>query len=156
MADILKKPSPKPSRHRGGMSFEEIFGPGKQAGPTPGSPEARKWRRAFADNVTAVLRVREISRTEAEIVGFENTVIEFFNATHPDTDPNRCAHCGRPETPNSVLRPIGAGARHVWLHSDCVTLWREQYRAEAIAALAEAGVHAPVPVTSSIPCLIQK
>jgi hypothetical protein len=113
----------------------------------PVSPEARKWRRTFADNVAAVLRVREISRTEAETVGFENTVIEFLDATHLDTDPNCCAHCSRPETPDNVLRPIGVGGRHTWLHGDCVALWREQRRAEAIAALAEAGVAGPWRIT---------
>jgi hypothetical protein len=126
----------------------DLFGKSVDRPPVapPVSPEARKWRRIFADNVAAVLRVREISRTEAEIVGFENTVIEFLNATHPDTDPNRCAHCSRPETPGNVLRPIGVGSKHAWLHPECWSPWREQRRAEAIAALAEAGVAAPVPV----------
>jgi hypothetical protein len=127
------------------MSFEEIFGPGKQAGPAPVSPEARKWRRTFADNVAAVLRVRNIPHIEAEKVAFENTAIEFLNATHPDTDPNRCAHCGGAETPDSVLRPVGAGARHSWLHSDCWEPWRECRKVEAIAMLAEAGITEPPP-----------
>jgi hypothetical protein len=126
----------------------ELFGNPVEKPPAapPVSPEARKWRRTFAANVAAVLRVREISRTEAEKVAFENTLTQFLNATHPDTDPHRCAHCGGAETPDNVLRPIGVSSHHVWLHSDCWEQWRERRRAEAIAALAEAGVAAPVPV----------
>ena len=76
-------------------------------------------------------------------IAFENLVTERLNATHPDTDPNRCAHCGKPETLAAILLPIGWGARHAWLHDGCWSAWREKRRAEAIAQLAAMGVTPP-------------
>ena len=49
------------------------------------------------------------TRIEAEKVAFENTVTAFLDATHPDTDPSRCAHCGRPRRLTPSLLPIGVG-----------------------------------------------
>ena len=88
----------------------ELFAKTEEKPPVapPVSPEARRWRRVFADNVAAVLRVRANS-IEARKVAYENTVTAFLDATHPNTDPNRCAHCGGPETPDAVLQPIGWG-----------------------------------------------
>jgi hypothetical protein len=109
----------------------------------PVSSEARRWRRVFEDNVAAILRVRSISRAEAAEVAFANTVTAFLNAAHPKTDPNRCAHCARPETPGATLLPIGWGERHTWLHDDCWAAWREARRNAVIAELATVGVTRP-------------
>jgi hypothetical protein len=106
--------------------------------PPPPSPE----RQMFEAAVARVMRIRGLSRVGGERVAFEIALINRLNATHPNTDPSRCAHCARPETPDAALLPIGCGERHAWLHSDCWTLWRERRRAAAIAALAEAGVGA--------------
>ena len=46
---------------------------------------------------------------------------------------------GRRRLTESLL-PIGVGARHAWLHSDCWTLWRERRRTEANAMLAGMGI----------------
>lgn len=46
-------------------------------------------------------------RSDASRIAFENLVTERLNATHPNTDPNRCAHCGGPETSAATLKPIG-------------------------------------------------
>jgi hypothetical protein len=102
---------------------------------------ADQLRRTFEAHVANVMRLRP--RLEAERVAFDNLLTERLNSTHPDTDPNRCAHCGRPETPSAVLLPIGAGVRHAWLHERCWESWRERRRAEAIVELAEAGVVKP-------------
>jgi hypothetical protein len=125
------------------MSFEEIFGPGKQSKRAPISPTAAKWIKAFADNVAAILRVRNIPRVEAEGVAFANTVIAFLDATHPDTPSGRCAWCGKPETPGAALLPIGWGDRHAWPHGCCWAAWRVRRWTEAIAALAEMGITEP-------------
>jgi hypothetical protein len=121
------------------MSFDEIFGLKKQA---PISPTAAKWIQAFADNVVAVLRVRNIPRIDAERIAFLNTVTAFLDANRPDTDPTRCAHCGSSEQPND-LRPMGGGTRHSWVHGNCWESWRERRRAEATAALATMGFAPP-------------
>jgi hypothetical protein len=44
-----------------------------------------------------------------------------LNATHPDTDPTRCGHCGGPETPDATLLPFGVAER---MAKDCWELWR--------------------------------
>jgi hypothetical protein len=80
------------------------------------------------------------SAAEAEVTAFENAIVAHLNANHPDTPSDRCAYCGRAETRDSILLPIGAGDRHVWLHSGCWTTWRARRRAEAIAMLAKAGI----------------
>jgi hypothetical protein len=112
----------------------------KPVAPAPLSPEARKWRKTFADNVSTILRARNIPHIEAEKVAFENTVTAFLNASHPNTPSDRCAHCGKPETSGAPLQPIGWDARHTWLHSDCWASWRARRRAEAIAELATMGI----------------
>jgi hypothetical protein len=99
-----------------------------------------RWLRKFEDRTIVVQRVRNLPQAEAERAAFEIVVVEFLNATHPDTDPNRCASCGKSETTDATLRPIGVGDRHAWLHDECWAPWREGRRAQAIAALAEAGV----------------
>ena len=103
---------------------------------------AAKWIKAFEDNVTAVLRVRNAPRVEAERVAFANTVTAFLDANRPDTDPTRCAHCGLSESPND-LRPMGGGVRHSWVHSDCWEAWSKHRRAKAIEALAAMGIVSP-------------
>ena len=105
----------------------------------PVSPEARRCRRVFADNVAAILRVRADS-IGARKVAYENTITAFLDATRPNTDQNHCAHCGASETPDNQLQPIGGGIRHSWVHSDCWAAWREARRSAAIAELAAAGV----------------
>ena len=139
MTEILKNTRSELSPRPGGMSFEEIFGLEK---PSPISPTAAKWIKAFEDNVAAILRVRNAPRVEAERVAFANTVTAFLDANRPDTDPTRCAHCGSLERPND-LRPMGGGARHSWVHSDCWEAWSGHRRARAIEALAAMGIVSP-------------
>jgi hypothetical protein len=142
MADILKNIRSELSPRPGGMSFEEIFGSGKQAKPTPISPTAAKWIKAFEDSVAVVLRIRKVSRAEAEGVAFINTVNAFLDANRPNSDQNKCAHCGSSERPNE-LRPMGGGARHSWVHNGCWPDWFARRRADAIAELAAMGIVSP-------------
>jgi hypothetical protein len=104
--------------------------------PDDPAAAAHRWRRKFEDRTIVVQRVRNLPQAEAERAAFDIVLVEFLNATHPNTDPNRCAACGRPETPGGVLLPIGVGARHAWLHDCCWAEWRDGRRAEAIALLA--------------------
>jgi hypothetical protein len=107
------------------------------------TPEAASWRCFFEEKVEVVERVRDLPRPEAERVAFQIVLVEFLNRTHPNTDPNRCAHCGRPETPDAALLPIGWGVRYSWVHDRCWALWRERRRAEAIDQLAAIGIAKP-------------
>jgi len=109
----------------------------------PPPPPLPPLRQAFEDHITTVMSTRGLPRLEAERAAYEIVLVEFLDASHPDTDPGRCAHCGRPETRGSILRSIGAGARHVWLHSDCWAQWRDRCQNEAVTELAATGLEAP-------------
>jgi hypothetical protein len=61
----------------------------------------------------------------------------------PDTPFDRCAWCGWPETRDSILPPMGVGARHAWLHSGCRDPWAEPRREAAIETLAATGILMP-------------
>ena len=97
---------------------------------------AGEQRRIFEGHVAKVMRVRNLPRLEAERAAFDNLVVERLDASLVDTPPDCCAHCGAAETPSNILLPLGVGARHAWLHSDCWGPWRERRGAEAIAELA--------------------
>jgi hypothetical protein len=90
--------------------------------------------------VATIMRVGSLSRSEAERFAYENTIIDCLNATHPDTPSDRCAHCGKCETPDATLLPIGVGVRHTWLHLGCWAPWCEQRRAKAEENLAHLGI----------------
>jgi hypothetical protein len=94
---------------------------------------AYRWRRKFEDRTIVVQRVRNLSQAEAERTAYDIVLVEFLNATHPDTDPNRCAWCGKSETPSAVLLPTGVGVRHTWLHSGCWEPWRAEPRPKTIS-----------------------
>jgi hypothetical protein len=72
-----------------------------------------------------------------------NFSLTFLNKTHPNTSPDACAECGKPETPDETLLPFGLGARHAWLHSNCWGPWRAQRRVRAEDDLARLGVVRP-------------
>ena len=59
------------------------------------------------------------------------------------TESDRCAHCGKRETPDAILLPIGAGPRHAWLHQRCRDPWAEERRRAAVAELSGMGIAAP-------------
>jgi hypothetical protein len=99
----------------------------------PASPPLPPLRQAFENRVDAIMRVRGLPRPEAERLAYEAALIEWLNATHPDTLSDRCAHCGELEEPGATLLPIGVGSRHPWLHRDC---WE---RGESGAGLERSG-----------------
>lgn len=101
------------------------------------------WCRIFDDHVATVTRARSLPRLEAERVAYEIVLVEFLNRTYPNTASDRCAHCGGSATPDATLLPIGWGARHTWLHSDCWAAWRERRRKAAAEALARLGITEP-------------
>jgi hypothetical protein len=100
-------------------------------------------RQTFEAHVAAIMRVRSLPRPQAERLAYGNVVTDHLNATHPDTDPNRCAHCGRAETLDETLLPIGVGARHAWLHQHCRDPCAEARRKAAIETLAATGILMP-------------
>jgi hypothetical protein len=104
--------------------------------------ESNRWRRVIAEKIETVMTIRGLPRPDAEREAFDIVLVEFLNATHPDTDPNLCARCG-PETSDATLLPIGWGERHAWLHSGCLDPWRAQRRLRAEEELARLGVARP-------------
>jgi hypothetical protein len=90
------------------------------------------------------MQLRSMTRHDAERKAFRHLMVEYLNATHPNTDPNRCAHCGRFETPDQTLLPIGAGERHAWLHQCCRDRWAEAHRKAAVETLRNIGITEPL------------
>jgi hypothetical protein len=133
--DILGSSPPKrpddPPPGGGASRLDDILNPP----PPPLSPQ----RQAFEAAVARVIQIRGLPRREAERAAFDIVLVELLNATHPDTDPNRCACCGRLEAPDAGLLPHGTGP-HAWLHSECSETWRADRRARVIAALTAEGV----------------
>jgi hypothetical protein len=138
--DDLLSPSSSPRADNpppgsGAVCLDDLLNP-----PPPPLPPLR---RTFETCVAVIMRMRNLPRLEAERGAYEAVLIEFLNATHPDTPSNHCAHCGRPETPGAVLQSIGWGVRHAWLHNDCWEQWRAGRRARAEDELARLGVVRP-------------
>ena len=107
------------------------------------TPEAASWECFFEEKIELVERVRGLPRLEAQRVAFRVVLVEFLNRTYPNTPSDRCACCGRPETPGGVLLPIGLGARHAWLHQSCRDPWAEARRKAAVETLAGIGILEP-------------
>jgi hypothetical protein len=114
---------------------------------SPSTTDVHRPAPAFEVEVARVMQIRGLPRPAAEGAAFDIILVEFLNRTHPDTDPNRCTWCGRPETADATLLPIGVGVRHAWLHPDCWEARRTRRRAEAIDQLAAMGIAAPAKAT---------
>jgi hypothetical protein len=119
----------------GAMRLDDLLNP-----PSPPSPPLRQ---AFETRVDVIMRMRGLPRLEAEPSAYEAVLIEFLNATHPDTPSDRCAHCVKLEESGAPLLPIGLGVRHTWLHNDCWEQWRARRRDRAEDELARLGVVKP-------------
>jgi hypothetical protein len=137
MTGVLKNGiySESPPRGSGAVRLDDFLNPP----PPPPSVE----RQAFEAAVARVVWIRGLSHLQAERAAYEIVLVERLNATHPDTPPNRCAHCSRLEASSAALKPIGWGARHAWLHDDCWAAWREARRRVAIMELAAMGIVRP-------------
>ena len=57
----------------------------------PASSPPPPLRQAFENRVDAIMRVRGLTRPEAERLAFEAVLIDWLNATHPNTPSDRCA-----------------------------------------------------------------
>jgi hypothetical protein len=102
--------------------------------------EPDRWRRLLSEKIETIVKMRGLPRPDAGAEAFQHIVTEYLNQTHPNTDPCVCVHCRGPDLPLTPILPFGVGDSHTWLHSDCWVPWRKRRQAEAIAALAEAGV----------------
>jgi hypothetical protein len=102
--------------------------------------EPDRWRRRLAEKIETVMRMRALSRREAEREAFQHLVVEHLNATYPNTDHRICAHCRGPDLPLTPTLPFGVGDRHAWLHDRCWAPWREARRAAAVKELAAMGI----------------
>jgi hypothetical protein len=63
-------------------------------------------------------------------------VAEWLNQHPAPSTPDRCAWCGKDESPGAVVAPFGAGpGTHAWLHPECWSAWHQARQAHAIAVL---------------------
>jgi hypothetical protein len=73
----------------------------------------------------------------------EACIVEWLNQHPAPSMPERCARCGKPESPSAVVRPFGTEPGiHTWLHAECWPAWHQARRADAIAALRAKGIRA--------------
>ena len=88
--------------------------------------------------------MRATSAASRPRAAFDILLAELLDPTFLRTRrPDRCAHCGGLEASNAVLKPIGWGVRHAWLHDGCSAPWREARRIAAIAKMATMGIVSP-------------
>jgi hypothetical protein len=138
-----ENPSAKALRKPRKPSSDEELGPSRSV--ITGLPlDAPRWRRALEDKTIVVQRTRKLPQLEVEREAFKHVLTEYLDSVHPNTDPARCAHCGRAETPGTTLLAIGLGDRHAWLHSLCRDPWAAARRLKAIDDLAAMGIAEPV------------
>jgi hypothetical protein len=102
-----------------------------------------RWRRILAERTEIVVKRRGLPRPDAEREAFRHVMIEYSSETHRDSNPLRCAFCGRPQALGAPLLPSGWGARHTWLHSACWDAWRARRQAEVVTELAKIGIVEP-------------
>ena len=83
-------------------------------------------------------------REQAEATAFECCVVEWLDRHPSQSDPSRCAACGKSERDRHVIVPFGSGNHgHTWLHPECWQGWYEARKLEAVAALAAIGIRKP-------------
>jgi hypothetical protein len=105
--------------------------------------EPERWQRLLAEKIETIVKVRGLTRLDAEREAFRHVVVEFANATHPDTDPRVCALCNKPSLPLTPTLPYGVGERHAWLHQHCHQQWSARRQYEVVATLAGMGIVEP-------------
>jgi hypothetical protein len=76
-------------------------------------------------------------------------VAEWLNQHPAPSTPDRCAWCGKDESP---VVPFGAGpGTHAWLHSECWSAWHQARRAHAIAVLERSAPRNEHPAVVTCP-----
>lgn len=114
---------------------------GRAVSPSAWDPE--DWLEYFHERAA----VREfdggVPRADAERLAVEDTISQWL-ALHParPTQPQAgCMFCGQPEElMDSLLSVLAADHGHTWVHDLCHGAWLQKRRAEARAALAQAGI----------------
>jgi hypothetical protein len=104
--------------------------------------ETERWRHLLAEKAETIVKVRGLERADAEREAFRHVVVEYADATHPNTDPRLCAWCSKPALRTPLL-PFGVGERHAWLHQNCHQAWGARRYGEVVRALAGMGIVEP-------------
>lgn len=91
------------------------------------------WRVFFEERAAIAEHDGSLSPEDAEAQALECCVVAWMNANPVISDPDRCAHCGRPEAGGAQVVPFGNGP--VWLHSTCWREWLTQREQKALAVL---------------------
>ena len=110
--------------------------------------DSEDWLSFFDECAAVAEHDGERSRPEAEQIAFKRCIAEWKRLHPPDTGSANCAGCGLALTPSATdVASLGDGA---WVHwaggwgESCWRAWCDRRHAEAIAALADAGIVDPL------------
>ncbi len=109
---------------------------------TPGRPTdwfPDDWQALYEERASIAEHDGGLSRPDAEAQALGCCVVAWMNMYPVASDPNRCAHCGEPESTGAQVIPFGDGP--VWLHCGCWRMWWSARENEAIRFLRMSGVH---------------
>ena len=118
--------------------------PSHIARPDPVAPSrgwtAADWRETYEERLALAMIDGEQAEPEARRIARESCVARWLDMHPATSEPDRCAWCGKTDTPGDIVpfgtEPIG----HVWLHHRCWEPWCGHRRAQAAEALRCLGI----------------
>jgi hypothetical protein len=107
--------------------------------------ESDRWRRILAEKVETIIRIRGLTRPDAEREAFQRVVVEFFELDAPEhrSEPLRPLRRLRDARRFSLAIRDARSPLHLVARNRCWAAWREARRKAADEALAEVGVAEP-------------
>jgi hypothetical protein len=108
--------------------------------PTISYNSYKEWRETFEERFAVAMIDGEQPEPEARRIAFASCLARWLDMHPATSEPDRCAWCGKAETPGNVVPFSAEPAGHVWLHHRCWQPWFAQRQEQAAAALASLGV----------------
>ena len=105
---------------------------------------AEDWRVFFDERAGIAEFKGGETQANAEAIAYGCCVVRWLNRLQEQSDPGRCAWCGKPDRNGHAVVPFGTESHgHTWLHPECWDDWRQDRRQRAQEALATVGLEAP-------------
>ena len=144
IAGNIREPPCSPAKVARPANAEPAARPTEADTPPLSGWSAEDWQAFFGERAGIAEFNGRLPRQQAEAAAFEHCVAEWRRRNLTASEPGRCCVCGCGDDNGDPLLPHGVESTgHAWLHTRCWQPWRDRRTAEAIAALAAAGVYAP-------------